>query len=60
VEDRIRRAAAAAVAASCAVPMLFPAVAIKGRSYMDGGILSHLNATAAPPTDVLVSPAGVP
>jgi NTE family protein len=44
-----------AVAASCAVPMLFPIVTIKGRHYMDGGILSHLNATAAPPTDVLVA-----
>jgi NTE family protein len=43
-----------AVAASCAVPVLFPIVTIKGRHYMDGGILSHLNATAAPPTDVLV------
>ena len=43
-----------AVASSCAVPMLFPAVTIKGRHYMDGGILSHLNATAAPPTDVLL------
>jgi NTE family protein len=43
-----------AVASSCAVPVLFPTVTIKGRRYMDGGILSHLNATAAPPTDVLV------
>ena len=43
-----------AIAASCSVPMLFPTVTIKGRHYMDGGILSHLNATAAPPTDVLV------
>jgi NTE family protein len=43
-----------AVAASCAVPVLFPTVTIKGHHYMDGGILSHLNATAAPPTDVLV------
>ena len=43
-----------AVAASCSVPMLFPAVTIKGRHYMDGGILSPLNATAAPPTDVLL------
>ena len=33
--------------------MLFPTVTIKGRRYMDGGILSHLNAAAAPPTDVL-------
>ena len=44
-----------AVAASCSVPMLFPAVTVKDRHYMDGGILSHLNATAAPPTDVLVA-----
>jgi NTE family protein len=43
-----------AVASSCVVPMLFPLVTIKGRRYMDGGILSHLNATAAPPTDVVV------
>ncbi len=43
-----------AVAASCSIPMLLPTVTIKGRRYMDGGILNHLNATAAPPTDVLV------
>src|ERR1022692_3215415 len=43
-----------AVASSCSVPVLFPAVTIKGRHYMDGGILSHLNAAAAPPADVLV------
>jgi NTE family protein len=43
-----------AVAASCAVPVLFPTVTVKGRRYMDGGILSHVNATAAPQTDVLV------
>ncbi len=43
-----------AVASSCAVPMLFPAVTIEGRRYMDGGLLSSLNAGAAPPTDVLV------
>ena len=43
-----------AVASSCAVPMLFPAVTIEGRRYMDGGLLSSLNAAAAPPTDVLV------
>jgi NTE family protein len=43
-----------AVASSCSIPMLFPAVTIKGRHYMDGGILSPLNATAAPPTDVLL------
>src|ERR1022692_859353 len=49
-----------AVASSCSVPMLFPTVTIKGRHYMDGGILSHLNATAAPPTDVLVVLSGHP
>jgi NTE family protein len=49
-----------AVASSCAVPMLFPTVTIKGRRYMDGGILSSLNATAAPPTDVLVVLSGHP
>ena len=43
-----------AVASSCAIPMLFPTVTIKGNRYMDGGLFSHLNATAAPPTDVLV------
>ena len=49
-----------AVASSCAVPMLFPTVTINGRRYMDGGILSSLNATAAPPTDVLVVLSGHP
>ncbi len=43
-----------AVAASCVVPMLFPAVTINGARYLDGGLVSHLNATAAPPSDVLV------
>ncbi len=43
-----------AVASSCAIPMLFPTITIEGRRYMDGGLLSHLNARAAPPTDVLV------
>ena len=43
-----------AVAASCVVPMLFPAVTINGNRYMDGGIVNHLNAAAAPPSDVLV------
>jgi NTE family protein len=43
-----------AVAASCSIPMLFPPVTIKGRHYMDGGILNPLNATAAPPADVLL------
>jgi NTE family protein len=43
-----------AVASSCSIPMLFPTVTIKGRHYTDGGILNPLNATAAPPADVLV------
>ena len=43
-----------AVASSCSLPMLFPTVSINGRRYMDGGILSHLNATAVPTTEVLV------
>ena len=43
-----------AVASSCAVPVLFPSVTIEGHRYMDGGLLSHLNAAAAAPTDVLV------
>ncbi|WP_329057863.1 patatin-like phospholipase family protein [Amycolatopsis sp. NBC_01480] len=43
-----------AVAASCVVPMLFPAVTINGNRYMDGGIVDHLNASAAPPSDVVV------
>jgi len=43
-----------AVAASCVVPMLFPIVTINGVRYMDGGILSHLNATAAPPADIVM------
>jgi NTE family protein len=43
-----------AVAASCVVPMVFPTVTINGAHYMDGGILNHLNATAAPPSDVVV------
>jgi NTE family protein len=43
-----------AVASSCAAPALFPPVTIAGRRYMDGGILSALNTTAAPTTDALV------
>jgi NTE family protein len=43
-----------AVASSCSIPMLFPTVTIKGRHYMDGGILSPLNVTVAPPADLLL------
>jgi NTE family protein len=43
-----------AVAASCSIPCLFPTVSIRGDRFTDGGILSHVNAAAAPLTDVLV------
>jgi NTE family protein len=36
-----------AVAASCAVPCVFPPVAIGGRRYMDGGVRSLINADLA-------------
>ncbi|GAA3543683.1 patatin-like phospholipase family protein [Amycolatopsis ultiminotia] len=42
---------AQAVAASCAVPMVFPPIGIHGHRYMDGGALSHLNAAAAAGAD---------
>lgn len=38
---------AAAVAASCAVPVVYPTVEIDGRSYMDGGMRSSSNADLA-------------
>ncbi|MGW7414560.1 patatin-like phospholipase family protein [Streptomyces sp. NPDC054863] len=44
-----------ALAASMSVPTIFPTVPVHGRRYMDGGILSHLNAAAAPATDVLLA-----
>ena len=43
-----------AVASSCALPALFPPVTINGRPYMDGGIISDLNATSVASTDVVV------
>jgi NTE family protein len=36
-----------AVAASCAVPCLFPPVAVNGSRYMDGGVRSRTNADLA-------------
>ncbi|HEX2909951.1 MAG TPA: patatin-like phospholipase family protein [Chloroflexia bacterium] len=36
-----------AVAASCAVPLIWPVVTINGRSYMDGGMRSGTNADLA-------------
>jgi NTE family protein len=57
-----------AVAASCAVPAVFPPVTINGRRYIDGGLRSGTNADLAEGTDrVLViapmaglSPIGAP
>ena len=44
-----------AVASSCAVPLVFPPVGLNGRRYLDGGVISHLNAAAAPPTDRMIA-----
>lgn len=43
-----------AVAASCAVPLLFPPVRIDGRAYMDGGIPSPTNADLARGAEVVL------
>jgi NTE family protein len=43
-----------AVAASCAVPGLFPPVPINGRHYVDGGAHSPANADLAAPADRVV------
>lgn len=50
-----------AVAASCAVPGAWPPVAIAGRRYMDGGIASSVNLSAAGDCDtaVVLVPSGV-
>jgi NTE family protein len=49
-----------AVAASCAVPGIWPAVTIDGRRYMDGGIRSMDNAdlAAGSVTVIVISPNG--
>ena len=44
---------ACAVAASCAVPGIFPAITIAGRRYFDGGVLSTTNAHLARGYDVV-------
>jgi NTE family protein len=41
-----------AVAASCAVPGIFPAVEVAGKRYMDGGMRSGINADMAKGHDV--------
>lgn len=43
-----------AVAASCAVPGVWPPVTIDGRRFMDGGIGSAVNADLLPHADVVV------
>jgi len=43
-----------AVAASCAVPVVFPAITIDGRTYTDGGVRSVTNADAAADVDRLL------
>lgn len=42
-----------AVAASCAVPLVFPPVTIGGRRYVDGGIRSVVNADLASGSDIV-------
>lgn len=49
-----------AVAASCAVPLVWPTVAIGGRRYMDGGIRSGTNADVATGCDAVVVIAPLP
>ena len=43
-----------AVAASCAVPLVWPPVRIGGRAYVDGGVRSGSNADLADGADVVV------
>jgi NTE family protein len=43
-----------AVAASCAVPCVFPAVSVDGGRYMDGGVRSYTNADLAADADVVL------
>lgn len=49
-----------AVAASCAVPLVWPAVTIDGRAFMDGGMRSSTNADVARGADVVVVLAPLP
>ncbi len=57
-----------AVAASCAVPCVFPPIAVDGRRYIDGGVRSGTNADLATGADTVVviapmadaSPLGAP
>ncbi|MEU6064771.1 patatin-like phospholipase family protein [Streptomyces sp. NPDC047082] len=49
-----------AVAAGCAAPVLFAPVTIGGRRYLDGGVLSHVNARAAADAERMVVPSCFP
>ena len=49
-----------AVAASCAVPLVWPAVAVDGRHYLDGGLRSTANVDLALGADVVVVLAPLP
>jgi len=44
-----------ALASSCAVPVVFPPVTIKGRRWMDGGVRDFLNADIATGHDVVLA-----
>lgn len=49
-----------AVAASCAVPLIWPSVAIDGKRYIDGGMRSTTNADVAHDCDTIVVVAPMP
>ncbi len=49
-----------AVAASCAVPLVWPAVTIEGRHYVDGGMRSTANVDLAAGADTVVVIAPLP
>ena len=49
-----------AVAASCAVPLVWPAVAVDGRHYLDGGMRSTANVDLALGADVVIVLAPLP
>ena len=49
-----------AVAASCAVPLVWPAVAVNGRHYVDGGMRSTANVDLARGAEALVVLAPLP
>jgi len=49
-----------AIAASCAVPLVWPAVEVGGRHYVDGGMRSPANADLASGCDVVLAIAPLP